>query len=244
MWQLNRFTGALALVVVAAMPAMAGDRALTEIIGYSDNGRYFAFEEFGVQDGSGFAYSNTFLVDLDQDRWVVGTPVKLQAEDEDVSLRDLRMQARAGVTPHLEDLQIFRPAQVAAQIGDGAPGVQGNVLEFGVPGFTDPGAVTGNYKVTLESYDTGAGAPCINWFGTDAVGFSLSIEDFGVAREVHRDRVLPRSRGCPLAYRISAIYLPFQATDISRAVALISVFAHGFEGSDRRFVAVPLAFSF
>lgn len=244
MWQLSKIVGFLALVCLGITPVIAGDRALVEIIGYSESGRYFAFEEFGVQDGSGFAYSNTYLVDLDHDRWVVGTPVRRQSEDEAIPLRDLRAEARAEILPHLVDLEITRPTQSVAVIGDGARGVVADKLEFGVPGFGEPGAVNGQYSAFLKQFEAEAGTPCLEIFDSTAIGFSLSIEDFGVTRQVHRDRTLPRSRGCPLAYRIYGIYLPFQATDISRAVALISVFSHGFEGADRRFLAVPLAFTF
>ena len=63
--------GMLALV----MPVLAGDRAQLDLIGYSADGSYFAFEEFGVQDGSGFAYSSIYVVDLVDDSWVVGTQI-------------------------------------------------------------------------------------------------------------------------------------------------------------------------
>ncbi len=45
----------LGAAACAAVPTLAGDRALIDVIGYSDDLRYLAFEEFGVQDGSGFA---------------------------------------------------------------------------------------------------------------------------------------------------------------------------------------------
>jgi hypothetical protein len=34
--------------------------------------------------------------------------------------------------------------------------------------------------------------------------------------------------------------MPFQGTTLSNAVAIISVYPGGFEGPDRRFLAVPL----
>ena len=71
------------------MPAVAGDRALIDYVGFSADFRYFAFEEFGIQDGSGFAYSNIFVVDLATDSWVVGTPVRVQAESETTTLEQV-----------------------------------------------------------------------------------------------------------------------------------------------------------
>ena len=73
---------AAGLWIALVAGASAGDRALIDFIGYSDDARYFAFEEFGIQDGSGFAYSSVYVVDLATDSWVLGTPVKVKAEDE------------------------------------------------------------------------------------------------------------------------------------------------------------------
>ena len=47
------------------MPAniFAGDYATLNFIGFSRDGKYLAFEEYGVQDGSGFPYSNIYIVE-------------------------------------------------------------------------------------------------------------------------------------------------------------------------------------
>lgn len=225
-------------------PVFAGDRALVEVIGYSADERYFAFEEYGILDGSGSAYSNIYIVDLSEDRWVVGTPIQIQADDEGEGLHSIRARARALALPRFDDLEIYRPAQVAAFTGDGEPDNDGLSLSFGLPGVTDPNAITGKYDLSIEIYTAPASAPCLEWFADEARGFLLVIKDFGASREAHRDRTLPRSRGCPITYKITGVYLPFEATDISRSVALISVYSHGFEGANRRFVAVPLAFTF
>ena len=56
--------------------AIAGDSAQFDAIGYSPDGRYFAFEQFGIQDGSGFAYSEIFIIDLQTDSFVAGAPFR------------------------------------------------------------------------------------------------------------------------------------------------------------------------
>lgn len=235
--------GFLTAFVMLCMPVLAGDRAYANILGYSADLRYFAFEEFGVQDGSGFAYSSYYIVDLQEDRWVVGTPVRAVAEDDNTSLTTIRARTAEEIAPRLRNLAVEVPAQILSSNGDGEPGNDGQSLTFGIPLYTGPDDVVGAYSLTLSPTKVAAGAPCIDWFGEEAIGFSLTIEDYGVKREVHKDTTLPRSRGCPMAYRITSVYAPFQATDISRTVALISVFVYGFEGPDRRFVIVPLAYS-
>jgi predicted secreted protein len=50
--------------------------------------------------------------------------------------------------------------------------------------------------------------------------------------------MLPKSRGCPTDYRLYAVVAPFQQAE--PRIALISSYPFGFEGPDRRFLAVPL----
>ena len=231
----------LAVGLLGAQAARAADAALMEPIGYSENLRYFVFEEFGIQDGSGFAYSSIYMIDLSQDRWVVGTPIRVIAESEEEPLTSVRAHARADAEPLLTDLSIDVPAHELASNGDGAPDNDGKSLVFGLPLPGSPDGLDGRHALGLETYTTASGSPCEDWFAEKAVGFVLSITDFGPQREVHRDEVIPRSRGCPAQYRIHSVYAPFQATDIASSVALISVYVQGFEGLDRRFMAVALA---
>ncbi len=242
MWLRNSLLGLLALAGPLLVPvaALAGDRALLEVIGYSRDARYIAFEEYGIEDGSGFAYSNLYVVDLNTDQWVVGTPIRLKAEREEESLLTLRAEVRAEALDRMIDLEIDQPAQVAALRGDGTIDTDGFSLQFGVPGYA-PDAISGAYTVSLEMFDAPAALACADWMDSQAQGFVLQLKNDTGAQIVHRDDSLPRSRGCPVTYRIFGVYLPYYALDISRAVAIVSVFAHGFEGPDRRFVAVPLA---
>ena len=76
----------LVAVVIActlcAAPASAGDFAERHIFGFSPDGSHFAFEEYGVQDGSGFPYSNIYIVDVANDSWLPGTPLRVRIDDE------------------------------------------------------------------------------------------------------------------------------------------------------------------
>lgn len=228
-----------AALALLASPALAGDRALVDIIGYSDSGQYFAFEEFGIQDGSGFAYSSLYIVDLNRDSWVVGTPIREQADDEGVTLSQIRAEVRLQAADDLAGFGIDVPAEFAALIGDGTPGNDGQSLHFGAPGYS-PGEVTGDHELRLRSFPTTAAAPCADWFSVEPLGYELVIADEDGKRLIHRDGALPRSRGCPMTYRLHSVVLPFNAGSVDDAVALISVYPGGFEGPDRRFIAVPL----
>jgi len=229
----------LAMLGLLTAPALAGDRAQLDLIGYSRDGSYFAFEEFGIQDGSGFAYSSIYVVDLVDDSWAVGTPIRITAEEESVPLTDIRAQARGKAASYIATLGIEVPAELVAMIGDGAPGDDGLTLSFGLPGLgINP--VEAGHTLQLTRYGTSSATPCLEWFGSAPQGYALSIEDEAGSRVVHRDDSLPRSRGCPVNYRLYGVVLPFAPAPLSHAVALISVYTFGFEGPDRRFLAVPL----
>jgi len=240
-----RFAGTLSSLFLLApfltTPVLAGDRALIDYVGFSADFRYFAFEEFGIQDGSGFAYANLYVVDLSTDAWVVGTPIRIQAEDESESLGEVRAEAMALAQNHITEFGIDVPVEIAALIGDGVPDQDGKALLFGVPGY-QPGAVSGRYTLSLSTFPASAASPCGDWFDTEPLGFELTIADSGTERLVHRDTNLPRSRGCPFDYRLHGVVMPFMGLAVSNAVAIVSVYPGGFEGPDRRFMAVPLGY--
>ena len=68
----------LMFVLTGLTTALAADAADRAIIGFSGDGRFFAFEEFGIQDGSGFPYANIYVIDLEKDRWVEGSPEHIE----------------------------------------------------------------------------------------------------------------------------------------------------------------------
>lgn len=241
MWQLSKFLWCVsAMVFLLPAPAMAGDRAIVNVYGYSPDGRYFAFEEFGIQGGSGFAYTSIYMIDLVEDQWVIGTPVRLQAEDEKTPLITVRRKAQAMALSRLDDLQINYPPEALALIGAGAVDMDGFSLDFGIPPINELEMPDERFELKLTEFKTKGAAPCQDWFDEEPMGFALNLTIRGKTQEVYSDAVLPRSRGCPMAYRIKAVVIPFNDRDLTHAVVMVSLLAHGFEGPDRRFLAIPI----
>lgn len=226
-------------ILALAGPAMAGDRALIDFIGYSDNGQYFAFAEMGVQDGSGFAYANVFVLDTATDQFVDGAPYRVQKEDEYSSLYDARNEAMAAAATTLDKFDIGYPVDLWVVSGDGVEGIA-KTLDFGIPGFTAPKTVQNDITVKIETFEAPSAEPCGDYTDQPILGFALSFT--GETWEtVHRDERIPASRGCPLDYSLFAVVAPMDAQELGRAVAIVSVYSLGFEGENRRFIAVPLA---
>lgn len=240
--KLGRHIAALVLAAGTALsvaaPAHAGDRALIDVIGYSEDLRHFAFEEFGVQDGSGFAYSSLFIVDLVEDKWVAGTPFRERADSEEVPLAAVRGKVAASAKARLDALKIAMPAQVVALMGDGVLDPKPS-MRFGYPAYGLPGQTEGDFTLSIETF--AAPAPgCDAELVGETRGFALTLSGDGAPRELHRDKgTLPKSRGCAMDYWIYAVVFPYLGGGLENAVAIVSTYPYGFEGPDRRFLVVP-----
>jgi predicted secreted protein len=228
---------------LSAVSAEAGDRALLNVLGYSPDGRYFAFEEFGVQDGSGFAYADIYIVDVPADKWMYGSPFHAQAPDMDPErpLKDVRDEALSKAGDKLSEVRITNPAEVLVLLGDGVPDADGKTMSFADPACCGPGSTEDEaYSLTLETYPAKSPNDCEAFLGQPALGFALTLTSpQGIEDEVHRDgAMLPKSRRCPTDYRLYAVVTPFQQS--GPRIVLVSSYPFGFEGPDRRFLAVPL----
>ena len=116
--RMNQFGTAilLALALVAgAADARAGDGSAVNVLGFSADGRYFAFEQYGEQDGSGTLYSTITAIEIAGDRLVKGMPVAaimdpddpaLGKEPRDKQLADIRAKAAADAAAMLQQLGI------------------------------------------------------------------------------------------------------------------------------------------
>jgi predicted secreted protein len=223
-----------------ASPALAGDAAELEILGFSQDGGIFAFEEYGVQDGSGFPYANRYYIETATDSFVKGTPVRVRLENESASLTDARKQARD------KGQKVVPEAELAANRGYTA-GLN-PVTELSA----DPHRMVVNprpvfppvdpaleFRLEEIPFNNRAGMEACNSQG-EINGFRLlriDARDGGATKIVHEDKAIPKSRGCPNGYRIGGVQI--FSTDAPDAYAvLISVRQYGFEGPDYRWIAV------
>jgi predicted secreted protein len=236
-----RLAASLAGLALMAVPALAGDRALIDFIGFSEDGQYFAFEEFGVQDGSGFPFSTIYVLDVAADKWADGSPVRVQLEEDGASLQKARAEAASEAEAIISELGIDAPVDLIALNADGELG-DGSFISFGQPGYF-PNNVQGAYTLTLDPFPADSPAQCEGLIGEKANGIILTLSGGEQpAYEIYRDKtVLPESRGCPSVYRIYAIVAPQYTVPPAAHVAIIATYPFGFEGPDRRFIAIPLS---
>ena len=241
---------ALMMALIGALPAQAGHYTHERVIGFSEDGRYFAFKTYGLQRGSGLPFGNIFIVDLAHDTWVAGTPLRAGPGEEAMAeveaapyafLHALRADLMQRAAPLIDELGLHRPATVlhAAGIGQayGAP----ESLLVSVPHPDDPTAPPWHqFSLQLEPL---AIPSAVDYCPRPEAlrGFRLSLEQAGVEpRQLHRDQRIPASRGCAEAYRLDAVLSAGYPRGDASVVAMISVWSQGFEGLQRHVIALPV----
>ncbi len=234
---------AAAALTLLPAAASAGDTAKRTLIGFSEDGSVFSFMESGVQDGSGFPYATVYFVDIASDSWAA-PPVEVELREEAAIEGEGQAvrQAIRRATPLLEEQGVSIPArllwsQPITETTDGDPEKHGAYPGAMAASFTDNRE--GPFTLHLEEIEM-ASARCAE-FDVEVKGFSLAVEALNTTQVIYRDDSLPDSRGCPLGYSISDVLEgPADADGGRPIVVMVNVFRLGFEGWDRRFLAVPI----
>ena len=236
MLSIHRFMTFVILICLQSTMATAGDFANREILGFSKDGSLFAFEEYGVQDGSGFPYSNIYLINTNDDSWVSGSPFHARLDDEQANLKDARESARSLAGAALEP--ITEPGTINAtnqplEIVDDPMRMVARPWHFAPP-------TNDRIEFRVETIPL-AGQSYCGGFG-ETFGFRLKqifTENGGVTKLLHEDASIPKSRGCPLQYRFADI-VTYRAQDNGNYVTAILILYEtvGFEGPDGRYLAI------
>ncbi|MGE0213239.1 MAG: DUF2259 domain-containing protein [Parvibaculaceae bacterium] len=224
---------AAVLLLLSAGTAFAADAADRTLLGFSADGRWFAFEQYGVQDGSGFPYAELYVIDLDKDAWAAGTPVKALIQDEGSNVKTARDDIARRAAPFLEKLAIGHPGRLLAGNAVGE-----EVSDTTRMTFRSHHNTPEQTALRLEMIPLPATCPDP---GEKPMGFVLSASrSQGPVRELYRDKAVPSSRGCPLEYRLADVVAFDTPAGVTRHVVLLHMLRFGFEGRDARFIAVPV----
>ena len=232
---LRRILGATVISGLVSAAAQAGDFAAFVPLGFSEDGKVFAFEEYGQEDGSGFAYSNIFFIDTEKDAYIDGTPFRLRNETDNGSISAARAMAVREALQMIQDYHLLdHPGWLAAfnpvteDNGD-----DGMILYRAHPNLSPVS------KIALETFPLAPSAACAS-ISPDTRGFRLTYRGpDGEDRKIHEDSRLPQSRSCPLDYRLGGVMTYGGGGPDAVHVALIAVMSQGFEGRNGRWIAVP-----
>lgn len=238
---------AIALIILGTTSAISAQdgAANYQVVGYSEDGRYFAIEEFGREAVTGVPFAQISVFDLRTGLFVLGTPASATSLDDELTPGDMLIEVRERTTTIFEDLNIELPATALAVHGDGERVENTRALEFGILLNDGSQRISGRYELELEQFDALSSSDCLLvQSGIRPQGYALYFENFGQRLEIHRDTILTRNRGCPISYQLKAVYVPFDAVDVQYGVALIMVNVQTDYGVERRFLPVSLGVSF
>lgn len=225
-------------LLLTAGTASAGDTASLNVLGYSPDGKVFAFEEYGISDGAGFPYSNVYFIDTVADKFLPGTPIRIRVEEE-------------GQLGKIRDMAHAKAADLAAryQLADN-PGV---IVAYNLPSEfdADPHRLRFYAYVSVLQYDHANTlvltekdfpiSPDCAGFADSYKGFTLKLAEYQgqpMDKVLHDDTGVPKSRNCANEYRLGAVV----SSEVSEVplIAMVLVGSYGFEGNDRRWIAVPV----
>jgi len=226
----------LGALIAASSPVMAGDAASLEVLGFSENGKVFAFEEYGVQDGSGFPYANRFYIDTATDKFLSATPIRVLIEDENATTDKARAQAAELGTKIADDADLERGFTAAANAITELSADPHQFVFLPRPEFPP---IDDQVAIKLEEIDFPTIKNCFG--GETPKGFrilKLDPNKPGDSQILADDKSIPDSRGCPLGYRLGAVQTFFPKGSPALLAILIAVERVGFEGPDHRWIAV------
>lgn len=230
-----------ATLLLSTAGALAGDFSTFQSLGFSPDGSVYAFEEFGIQDGSGFPYSNIYFIDTKKDAYLTGTPIRVRIDDEAADIARARSDASGKARNLLQAHGVLsHPGALAAFNPMGEVGVDRMRIEY-LPHAVEP-TPGGNFALTLEELPLEASDKCRDITPDNAKGFRLKlVKRDGEAADMilHEDTRIPDSRRCPLSYQISGAVTFNPPGGEPVHVALVLVRSFGFEGADGRWIAVP-----
>ncbi len=221
-------------LAASAPPAVAADAADRAIIGFSMDGGHFAFEEYGVQDGSGFPYSNIYIINLKTDEWVKGSPIRVLVRDENATAHTARHQALTEAAPLIEKYGTVQPIKLLASNAVGERVTSPHTMTF--KRFHNLSTL---WSVQLTELDIEQPGECKRFSPVRSFALSARVEGQDKTVELYRDKKLPKSRGCPEGYKLADVIALGESED-APVVVLVHKLTFGFEGRDARFIAVPV----
>ena len=92
----KRIAAILVVAGLTANPAQAFDILALKVLGFSPDGRYFAFMQYGPQWDAGKLFAETYVIDASTDRYVQGAPVRVSTDmKEDASSDKIEPELKA-----------------------------------------------------------------------------------------------------------------------------------------------------
>ncbi len=236
-----RYSVLACAAMLFADTASAADIASIQPIGFSADGQTFAYEEYGIQDGSGFPYANIYVLDLANDTFLPGTPFRVRLEQDDATIAKARWRVHNDAGTVIESYELANhPGELVAF--NPVTEVDADPHRLRYLSVAALPAVGKQNTLVLEELPQPLDPRCEGLI-TRTVAFRLRFTERNgtpVNETMHEDQHIPVSRNCVSGYRLGGIVSGSAGRSAPVEVALVMVLSAGFEGQDGRWIAVPL----
>ncbi len=226
------FVAALLCVYVSAssVGAVAGDAASYEIIGFSKDGRYMAYQTSGLMEAGPTFWSKIFFIDVHHNTWAAA-PVSLVADGEQTTYKDVSERVYRMADSSISALGIVHGNTARQYINHlfTDSGVEHHSAKFAT-GEMYTGGYFEEYELVILETEDGS---CDD-FGP-RVKIELTIKNIASEETttLQKDNKVPESRGCPLHYRIEDVYVRD-----SNVIVFVNVMIPGWEGRSMRYMCI------
>lgn len=195
----------LTLGLLLAWPAQAVDlpRPRLDVLGFSPDGRFFAYRQSGLDAGN-VHFADLFILDTMTDKPVRGTPIKVRRPANESSLNDVRTLLDAQSSRMIRRLGLARALAGVAYVPrdrtrlylDMPWGERSLLSLVQRSGLAAPGCPV---SVPVEK-----GA---------LTGFHLTLQRPTEVLVIHDDAMVPRERGCAIGYRFASGFIKPRGSD-------------------------------
>lgn len=219
---------------ILATPLLAEDIAHRRIIGFSPDGKYFAFEQSGIENGNGSAYAHIFLIDTRRNKWVKGSPFRARAEGIG-KLRTARRRVRDMAADVLRRYGVRRKGVILAS----NPITEINADPHKVEVYTRRTIRQRDEPLIFSIEEIRVRTPrCRSYTSRRIKGMIIRVRRKGGRwQTLHSDTRIPRSRGCPTSYAIEDVIRLKKRNGGAVYAVIYSFIRSGPDGEERRFIA-------
>ena len=216
----------LLLLAFATQAAMARDPAELKVLGFSPDGRYFAYQLHGADKST--TYSVTTVLDVETGRPIKGSRTTFSDEER----KELAKHAKA-TARQIKRLKISQKSVMTVSVRgfDAEPFEEASVKSFALPSKwfgPESWLKLRQFKMVTRCQNKAA----------SPVGFGLALERKGAdAIRLSQDVSIPTARGCPTRYRIADLHAR-QAPN--GATALVVIVQDSTPAVDARNLFIPV----
>lgn len=191
------------LALTFAVPAHAIERPRLDVLGFSPDGRFFAWRQSGLDVGN-VHFADLFIVDTITDKQVTGAPISVRSPASQASLKDVRASLDAQSSRVLRRLGLNRALAGVAYV----PRDRSEM-------YLDlPWGERTLLSLTTRIGMAAPGCPVSVPVAKGALaGFHLTLQRPTEVSVIYNDRMVPRDRGCPISYRFASGFIKPRGND-------------------------------